>query len=648
MADGLFLDFESVPSQARVPKERRLDDEQSSIGDKEVASMLEKGAIKVSSRCPGDFFSTIFVIPKKSGGFRPVINLKGLNRFLVYRHFKMEGAYLLKHLVRKGDYFIKLDLKDAYFPLAICPEHRRFLKFQWKGIVYEFCTMPFGLSSAPWAFTKIMRSVVAALRNKGIKLIVYLDDMLIIGPDPAAVLRDFQIVSSLLESLGFVINWDKSVTSPAQIMEFLGLIVDSTRLSVSLPPAKVASIIEKCADAYSRRSVTLRAVASILGDFAWASTALTFASAHYRAIQAQYIGCSASRELSEKITLDNGSLEDLRWWIENLKASNGKPLTVSDPDIIIYSDASLTGWGGFCNGVRTRGQWGILDRQRHINDLELLAALHSLRSFIPHGSGLSVLLYMDNATAVSYVNKKGGSRSRSLNEVALAIINWCELRSISLRAVYLPGSLNFIADQESRMSPDSSDWRLSPVLFSKLASRWEMRVDLFASSWNNQVDKFVSWRPQPGAWRVNAFTFPWRDLQGYVFPPFSLIKDCLFEIRQEEAEVVLIAPPWTGQPWFPILLELASDVPLILPQTKDLLSSVTGEPHPLSLEKTILLTAWKLSGQDSQSRAFRNQWSTYSWQESVPPHRLLTSRPGLVGVIGATKGAQIPCLLLSH
>jgi hypothetical protein len=135
-------------------------------------------------------------------------------------------------------------------------------------------------------------------------------------------------------------------------------------------------------------------------------------------------------------------------------------------------------------------------------------------------------------------------------------------------------------------------------------------------------------------------------MKGYAFPPFSLIKDCLYKIRKEKSEWVLICPLWPGQPWFPLLLELASDIPLILPQCDQLLTTVWNESHPLVAAKTLWLTAWKLSGDDSVNKAFREMWSTYWWQDCAIPQMLHISRPGQLGLIGATNGVQIPCLPL--
>ena len=121
---------------------------QSDICDQEVRSLLEKGAIELIE--PGEgFVSGLFVIPKRSGGSRPIVNLKALNKFVRPVHFKMEGIPLLQELIRPGDYFTKIDLRNAYLTLPLREEDRKFVQIKWGEVFYQFRTLAFGLSSAP-------------------------------------------------------------------------------------------------------------------------------------------------------------------------------------------------------------------------------------------------------------------------------------------------------------------------------------------------------------------------------------------------------------------------------------------------------------------------------------------------------------------
>lgn len=93
-------------------------------------------------------------------GFRPIINLKSLNKFLEHLHFKMEGVSVLRGMVWKGDFFTKIDLQDAYLTIPIHPYHAKFLQLFWKGSLFHLLAFCFGLSSSPWSFTKILKPLV--------------------------------------------------------------------------------------------------------------------------------------------------------------------------------------------------------------------------------------------------------------------------------------------------------------------------------------------------------------------------------------------------------------------------------------------------------------------------------------------------------
>ncbi|KAI9555020.1 reverse transcriptase [Daphnia sinensis] len=123
-------------------------------------------------------------------------------------------------------------------------------------------------------------------------------------------------------------------------------------------------------------------------------------------------------DLSIKCSLSLGARSDLEWWIHNLNEMNGKDFFPKSPDIEIFSDASLSGWGAVCNGVTTRGPWTTTQAKLHINSLELTGALYALQSFAGSMRGLSIRIYLDNTTAVCYVNKGGGTKSNELTAIA--------------------------------------------------------------------------------------------------------------------------------------------------------------------------------------------------------------------------------------
>ena len=143
----------------------------------EVESMISKGAVeRVHDPGPG-FYSHLFLVEKASGGWRPVIDLSPLNEFVRQTPFKMETASLVLLSVREGDFLASIDLKDAYFQIPI--------RFVSEGTVLQFKILCFGLSTAPQVFTWVFATVSTWAHSRGVRLLRYLDDWLVLASSEA-------------------------------------------------------------------------------------------------------------------------------------------------------------------------------------------------------------------------------------------------------------------------------------------------------------------------------------------------------------------------------------------------------------------------------------------------------------------------------
>ncbi len=167
-------------------------------------TLLEKGAIEMVSPALSEsaFYSRYFLVPKKDGGLRPILDLRRLNHALMRRPFRMITLKQILSQIRTEDWFCSLDLKDAYFHIQTAPHHRRFLRFAFEGVAYQYTVLPFGLSLAPRTFTKCMDAALSPLRQMGIRILNYLDDWLILAQSEVELLSHRTLILSHLERLG--------------------------------------------------------------------------------------------------------------------------------------------------------------------------------------------------------------------------------------------------------------------------------------------------------------------------------------------------------------------------------------------------------------------------------------------------------------
>ena len=491
----------------------------------------------------GGFVSQIFLVPKKDGGFRPVINLKALNKFIAEEHFKMEGFHMVKDLAKPGDWLTKLDLKDAYFLVPIDPSHQKYLQFLWQGVTYQFCCLLFGLSCAPCTFAKLIKPVVAFLRERGIRLIIYLDDLLFLGSCRNTLLNQMEFVRDLFQTLGLIINDKKSQMEPVQEIVFLGLTVSTLAMQVSLPKEKMARVQQEARQLHSKVETSVQKVAAFVGMTTAAKQAIRMAPLFHRHLQAlinKVVPLASTTEevkqsYHQTINISLEAKEELRWWMQEAQNYNGAPISMAPPNLVIESDASYLGWGASVKGqeLRTGGQWSQSEQEMHINYLELLAAFLAIQTFAKQRN-MNILVRMDNISARAYINHFGGTHSWPINSLAIQIWKWCIERQIFLTAEHLPGVLNQVADEESRTVRDRCDWMIHPHLFSQIDRKLgPLEVDLFASRLTHQLPRYFSWRPDPAAEATDAFTQDWSQLQGYANPPWCLLLTTLAKIQQE-------------------------------------------------------------------------------------------------------------------
>lgn len=304
----------------------------------------------------------------------------------------------------------------------------------------------------------------------------------------------------------------------------MGFVYDSEDMSVSLPTEKIVKVRDRDREMDKLKKVSIRSFASFIGllvsicpaiPYGWLYTK-RFEREKFLALLENQNNFDAIMSLPEHLT------KDFHWWERNILLSKN-PIRDFTVSLEIFSDSSLSGWGVFSNGKSSHGFWTEEDLSYDINHLELEAAFFGLKCFAREYKNCQILLRIDNTTAISYINRMGSIQFEKLGKIAKDIWKWCELRNIWIFASYIPSKKNVEADLESRILKPETEFELSASAFDEIVYKLgRPSIDLFATRANSKCKNYVSWRPDPDAITVDAFTISWKEHFFMLFPPFQL------------------------------------------------------------------------------------------------------------------------------
>jgi len=617
---GMDIEFLELPSNLRTKHQIRFSPHEHAVVQQEIRTLLDKEVIEPVDHCDGEVISNIFTRQKRdSGKYRVILNLSELNEYIVYHHFKMDTLQTALAMITPGCFCATIDLADAYYSVSMDVSVRKYLRFQYDGVLYQFCCLPNGLSPGPREFTKLLKPPLAVLRKShGISIMGYLDDLLISGSTFAEVKSAVELTVDLFTRLGFHISVTKSQFCPASSIEFLGFHIDTISMRVHMLDKKADRLKADCLQLQKSNIIPIRVLAQLLGQMAATLPANPFGKLYMKTlevgkIQALRDNCG-NYDASMVVTSDLTA--DLPWWIDNVHALTRR-IVPTDPDITIFTDASLAGWGCHIPATKetTSGRWSILEQTFHINVLELLAMQYSLQSLLHDKLNVHIRVMTDNTVTKLCINNQGSTASMSCNKVTRAIWDWCIERTLWLSAAHCPGKLNVEADLASRKFHDDTEWSLHPELFSQICEQFGTpTIDMFASRLNAKLDRFVSWLPDLNAFAVDAFSMTWTFHYLYAFPPFSLLPGVIQKLRMDGASAILVVPCWPTQAWFPGLLRILAAPPLAIPVTEQVLRLVHNRNKLYPLTNKLTLWVCRCSSNHMLIEEFQRQL----WVQSSP------------------------------
>lgn len=481
----------------------------------EIKKMISCKAIRIS-RLKRGFLSRMFLRRKPDGSNRPIFNLKRLNTYVQTPKFRLLNHMKIPSLIDKQDHMMKIDLSQAYFHVPVKSSHCRFLMLAYQGRIYEMTCLPFGLASAPAAFAKLTNWVAHQLRLQGIKIVVYLDDFLLIHENPDILEKQAHFVREYLRKLGWLINLQKSSSKPTTELEYLGIVWDTVKNKKRLGKKKVEHLTSDIKYLLNVQHWSWQDAKIILGKLNFASFVVPLGRLHCRILQRESNQLSKENR-HKKMPISQTALQELDWWRKN--NSQKTLIHTPDPVVFITTDASDQGWGAVVNGQKLWGTWTTKQRSWHSNQKELWTlyeVLKRLRSFLKKKS---LMWQTDNRTSVAYITKQGGTKSLRLLKTTTMILELCQIMKCQLIARYIPGICNGLADRLSRLK-SMPEWHLKQEIvlwiFRQLGTP---QIDLFASRRSATLPCYVSEDVKDmNSQFTDAFSRRWDYQLGWIFP----------------------------------------------------------------------------------------------------------------------------------
>ncbi|KAI2652499.1 ORF V: Enzymatic polyprotein [Labeo rohita] len=516
-------------------------DTDASVLRAEIAVLLAKDTIEpvTPAEMKSGFYSPYFIVPKKSSGLR---TNPGSSSFeSVPSQAAVQNAHLETHSFLRSTPGLVCSHRPEgrLLSCSILPRHRPFLRFAFEGRVYQYKVLPFGLSLSPRVFTKVAEGALTPLWRKGIRILNYLDDWLIIAHSRDLLCEHRDLVLRHLSHLGLRVNREKSKLSPVQRISFLGMELDSVNMTACLTNERTQSVLNCLKLFRHKTAVPLKTFQRLLGHMAAAAAVTPLGLLHMRPLQ-RWLHDRVPRWAWHRGTLRIGVSPQCRRlfspWSDPAFLWAGVPLGQVSRHVVTHG--CLHHGLGCC--MQRESSLGLLDRTSTALAHQLPGVASRASRFLPMLRHKHVLVRTDNTATIAYINRQGGLRSHRMSQLARHLLLWSQTQLKSLRAVHIPGELNRVANQLSRQPTHPGEWRLHPQTVQLNWSLFrEAQIDLFASPESSHCQLYYSLSEAPLG--RDALAHSWPPGPKYAFPPVCLPRGGPTEMSDCSVYVAAIA-----------------------------------------------------------------------------------------------------------
>jgi hypothetical protein len=551
--NGYEIPLTSIPPRSVITNNKSARDHPKFVAA-EIQKLLDSGIVNKCTSVP-HIVNPLTVAENTVGKLRLVLDLRTVNPLVYMPKYKFEDIRSASNYFSKNCYMVNFDLKSGYHHIDVHPAFHQYLGFCWEGQCYTFSVLAFGLRSAGYVFTKVLKELVKRWRALAIPIVLYLDDGLIVASSAKLAEHFAHIVKTDLLNAGFVINEAKSCWSPRQRVEWLGFKLLSDDNIFEVPKEKMFRV--QCLlfkTLLCRHSCSARMLAKIVGNI----TCLFHALGNIVYLMSKNAQCwIAERDTwGERSSLPEAVLIEIRFWHEHVGSVRRMPLEkqLTFVSKIIYSDASATGCGAFiknCEGTALVHYWSPEERTLSSTWRELKTVEIFMGEKLDMLSGLGIKWYTDNKAVPRVIYK--GSMVENLQHSALKIFTMCIENNIDLSIDWIPRSSNEQADELSKIQ-DVDDWQIQQHIFNFLNKvLGPCTIDCFATNLSAKVSRFYAKYCCEGVTGIDAFAFSWANEFVWMVPPPKLIPKVISHCKLFRVKGILIIPKWTSAVYWPLV-----------------------------------------------------------------------------------------------
>ncbi|KAK6029648.1 reverse transcriptase, partial [Ostertagia ostertagi] len=500
LEEGFLPSFHTEPNLEFAEFNRKSTEDHKEFISDQIQSLLRSKAISISNSARIRVNPLSVAEGKK---LRLILDLSDLNKCLERRHVKFEDLSKVRDLLPRHGFMTCFDLRSGYHHVLVHPNFRKYLGFKWGSLIYSFNVLPFGLSPAPFIFTKLFKPLLARWRSQGIGVAVYLDDGIIWARTESQCRAFSAIVKRDLQDAGFFLAEEKCSWQPCQRMTWLGHLIDLNEMSLDITEERKAKARMIITALLKVRSPSLRGRMKLLG---------TLASMHLiMPPEISKKNRSVVTEVACKVC--SGHRLGFRWpltaeerkeiigglgFLKNCKTSLHNFHKDFCDYFVISTDASNSGVGAVfhtstsSNRIATATLPCFL-REESSTARELYGILQAVKSFSHLISNEKVQIQTDSQAAQSVFYK--GSTKKVLQQLASQIWEIVEQLRVDMQVFWIPRELNDEADDASRII-DLNGWSILDSIFDKLNERWgPFEVDMFADANNKKYGSARAPRP---------------------------------------------------------------------------------------------------------------------------------------------------------